>query len=140
MSERPEKDAAVMKSLVPGQIAPPFGHYSHGVEVEAGKRLVRTSGQLGLRADGSVPQDIESQAEICFANIDAILAEADMTRAAIVHITAYVTKREDMRSYMKVRDAYVAGLETPPASTLLIVSGFTREEFRVEIEVMAAAP
>jgi 2-iminobutanoate/2-iminopropanoate deaminase len=128
-----------MKGLAPGQIAPPFGHYSHGVEVGAGKRLVRTSGQLGLRADGSVPEDVESQAEICFQNIDAILAEAGMTRSAIFHITAYVTKREDMRSYMNVRDAYVAGLETAPASTLVIVSGFTREEFKVEIEVMAAA-
>jgi enamine deaminase RidA (YjgF/YER057c/UK114 family) len=128
-----------MKCLAPGQIAPPFGHYSHGVEVGAGKRLVRTSGQLGLRADGSVPEDVESQAEICFQNIDAILAEAGMTRSAIFHITAYVTKREDMRSYMNVRDAYVAGLETAPASTLVIVSGFTREEFKVEIEVMAAA-
>ena len=128
-----------MKCLAPGQIAPPFGHYSHGVEVGAGKRLVRTSGQLGLRADGSVPEDVESQAEICFQNIDAILAEAGMTRTAIFHITAYVTKREDMRSYMNVRDAYVAGLETAPASTLVIVSGFTREEFKVEIEVMAAA-
>ena len=128
-----------MKGLAPGQIAPPFGPYSHGVEVGAGKRLVRTSGQLGLRADGSVPEDVESQAEICFQNIDAILAEAGMTRSAIFHITAYVTKREDMRSYMNVRDAYVAGLETAPASTLVIVSGFTREEFKVEIEVMAAA-
>ena len=128
-----------MKGLAPGQIAPPFGPYSHGVEVGAGKRLVRTSGQLGLRADGSVPEDVESQAEICFQNIDAILAEAGMTRIAIFHITAYVTKREDMRSYMNVRDAYVAGLETAPASTLVIVSGFTREEFKVEIEVMAAA-
>ena len=129
-----------MKGLVPGQIAPPFGQYSHGVEIEPGKRLVRTSGQLGLRADGTVPEDLESQAEICFGNIDAILAEAGMTRGAIFHITAYVTRREDMRPYMNVRDAYVAGLDTPPASTLLIVSGFTREEFRVEIEIMAAAP
>jgi len=35
-----------------------------------------------------------------------------------------------------VRDRLVA--DPPPASTLMIVSGFTRPEFKVEIEVIAA--
>jgi enamine deaminase RidA (YjgF/YER057c/UK114 family) len=39
---------------------------------------------------------------------------------------------------MESRDAHVA--TPPPASTLVIVSGFTRPEFKVEIEVVAAAP
>jgi len=42
-----------------------------------------------------------------------------------------------MAGYMKARDAWLAGVPSPPASTLLIVSGFTRPEFVVEIEVMA---
>ncbi|MEO4044672.1 RidA family protein [Hoeflea sp. CAU 1731] len=128
-----------MKALTPKQIAPPFAHYSHGVEAPPGSRIVRTSGQLGLSDDGAVPDDVRSQAEICFANIDAILAEAGMDRSCILHITAYVTDRAWMQGYMQARDAYVAGIEPPPASTLIIVSGFTREEFKVEIEVMAAA-
>ncbi|MBW8639722.1 RidA family protein [Hoeflea sp. WL0058] len=128
-----------MRALTPKQIAPPFAHYSHGVEAPPGSRIVRTSGQLGLRDDGVVPDDVRSQAEICFANIDAILAEAGMDRSCIFHITAYVTDRAWMQGYMQARDAYVAGVEPPPASTLIIVSGFTREEFKVEIEVMAAA-
>jgi enamine deaminase RidA (YjgF/YER057c/UK114 family) len=37
---------------------------------------------------------------------------------------------------MSVRD----GGDPPPASTLMIVSGFTRPEFLVEIEVVAAGP
>jgi enamine deaminase RidA (YjgF/YER057c/UK114 family) len=37
---------------------------------------------------------------------------------------------------MAVRDRYVA--LPAPASTLMIVSGFTRPEFKVEIEVLAA--
>lgn len=128
-----------MKALTPKQIAPPFAHYSHGVEVPAGRRIVRTSGQLGLHGDGSVPEDVRSQADICFSNIDAILAEAGMDRSCIFHITAYVTDRSYMQGYMQARDEFVLGLETAPASTLIIVSGFTREEFKVEIEVMAAA-
>jgi enamine deaminase RidA (YjgF/YER057c/UK114 family) len=41
-----------------------------------------------------------------------------------------------MAGYMAVRDR-MAGTP-PPASTLMIVSGFTRPEFLVEVEVVAA--
>jgi enamine deaminase RidA (YjgF/YER057c/UK114 family) len=34
----------------------------------------------------------------------------------------------------------VAGLTPLPASTLMIVQGFTRPEFLVEIEALAASP
>ena len=55
----------------------------------------------------------------------------------IVRINAFVTQREHMRAYMAVRDRYVG--DPPPASTLVIVSGFTRPEFLVEVEVTAVA-
>jgi enamine deaminase RidA (YjgF/YER057c/UK114 family) len=83
-----------------------------------------------------VPADVEAQAELCFANIAAILGEAGLTLADIIRINAYVTAREHLKGYMAVRDRVV---ETPPpASTLMIVSGFARPEFLVEIEVVAA--
>ena len=128
-----------MKSLAPPSIAPPFARYSHGVEVGPGERWVRTSGQLGLAADGTIPEGAEAQAAICFGNLDAILAEADMTRHDVVHLSAYVTDRAHMAGYMAARDAWLADLELLPSSTLVIVSGFTRPEFVVEVEVLAAA-
>jgi enamine deaminase RidA (YjgF/YER057c/UK114 family) len=126
----------MLKSLAPASIRPPFARYSHGIEVAAGKRLVLCSGQLGVGPDDSVPEDVGAQAELCFANIAAILAEADMGLDDVVRINAYVTDRAYMQGYMAVRDRLFAG--TPPASTLMIVSGFTRPEFKVEIEVIAA--
>jgi enamine deaminase RidA (YjgF/YER057c/UK114 family) len=60
-----------------------------------------------------------------------------MGRADVVRINAFVTAREEMRAYMDARDSWLAGVE-PPASTLVIVSGFTRAEFKVEIEIVAA--
>jgi enamine deaminase RidA (YjgF/YER057c/UK114 family) len=39
---------------------------------------------------------------------------------------------------MAVRDRVVG--DPPPASTLMIVSGFTRPEFKVEVEVIAVGP
>ncbi|WP_102107069.1 RidA family protein [Oceaniglobus roseus] len=127
-----------MRMLQPGGIAPPFARYAHGVETPAGARLVATSGQLGLAADGTVPEGAEAQAALCFANIDAILAEAGADRRHVLRLNAYVTGRQHMAGYMAARDAWLAGGERLPASTLVIVSGFTRPEFVVEIEALAA--
>lgn len=127
-----------MRELQPDSIAKPFARYAHGVEVPRGARMVYTSGQLGLAFNGSVPTDEREQAEICFANIDAILGSAGAGRGDVVRINAYVTDRAYMAGYMAARDAWLAEVERLPASTLVIVSGFTREEFRVEIEVVAA--
>lgn len=129
-----------MRMLAPPTIAPPFARYAHGVEVPAGHRLVVTSGQLGLAVDGTVPEGAAAQAAICFANLDAILAEAGADRAAVVRLNAYVTDCAHMAGYMAARDAWLAGVDRLPASTLVIVSGFTRPEFVVEIEVIAAVP
>ncbi|WP_299371023.1 RidA family protein [uncultured Tateyamaria sp.] len=129
-----------MRSLNPDRIAPPFARYSHGVELPAGHRVVRTSGQLGLAQDGTVPDGAEAQARICFDNITAILQEAGMGAADVCHVSAFVTDRAHMAGYMRARDAFLAASDVLPSSTLLIVSGFTRPEFVVEIEVWAAAP
>ena len=125
------------RSLNPPTIRPPFARYSHGIEVPAGRRLVMCSGQLGVHADDSVPIGVEEQTARCFENIAAILGEADLTLSDVVKVSAYVTAREHMPGYMKVRDRYFG--DPPPASTLMIVSGFTRPEFLVEVEVVAAA-
>lgn len=127
-----------MKPLAPTSIAKPFARYSHGVELPAGQRLVFCSGQLGVAADGAIPEDARAQADLCFSNIAAILGEAGMSLADIVRINAYVTDRAYMKAYMEARDAHVG--TPPPASTLVIVSGFTLPVFKVEIEVVAAAP
>ena len=128
----------MLRPLAPASIRPPFARYSHGVEVPAGHRLVFCSGQLGVAPDERVPEDVGEQAELCFNNIAAILAEAGLKLADIVRINAFVTDRVHMQPYMAVRDRLVG--DPPPASTLMIVSGFTRPEFKVEIEAIAAGP
>ena len=126
-----------MRSLAPAAIHPPFAAYSHGVEARA-RRLVLTSGQLGIRPDGSIPEAAGAQAGLCFESIDAILAEAGLGREHILRLNAFVTDRAHMAGYMAARDIYLDGLAHKPASTLMIVSGFTRPEFLVEVEAMAA--
>ena len=85
-----------------------------------------------------IPSDCTGQARLCFDNIAAILAEAGLELADIVRINAYVTGREHLADYMAVRNALF--VEPYPASTLMIVSGFARPDFVVEIEAIAAGP
>ena len=127
-----------MRMLSPPSISPPFAAYAHGVEVPAGARIVVTSGQLAMARDGSVPDGALAQARLCLANCTAILAEAGMGPADVIHLRAFVTDRAHMAGYMAARDAWLAGVTRLPASTLVIVSGFTRPEFLVEVEVTAA--
>ena len=131
-------DRPSLAALLPRTIRAPFAAYSHGTHVPAGAEWVFTSGQLGIAADDSVPEDARDQADLCFAACEAILAEAGFARGDTVRINAFVTDRAHMAGYMAARDAWCAGLARLPASTLVIVSGFTRPEFKVEVEITAA--
>ena len=128
-----------MKRIAPRSVAAPFGAYSHGL-VGHFSRLAATSGQLGIRPDGTVPPGVAEQAEICFSAILAILAEAGLGPEHVLRVNAYVVKREHMAEYMEVRDRTFAHVDPKPCSTLMIVSGFTRPEFLVEVEAIAGAP
>jgi enamine deaminase RidA (YjgF/YER057c/UK114 family) len=120
----------------PPSVRRPFGNYNHGLLVPQNAQLLVTSGQLGIALDDTIPPDVTSQAELCFEAIKAILTEADMSFADVIRISGFVTRREDFPAYMAVRDRFT--LEPKPVSTLIIVDGFTRPEFLVEVEVTAA--
>ena len=120
----------------PASIAAPAGRYSHGVEVPPNARRLYISGQVGIAPDGSIPPDLSGQVEIAWRNIKAILAEAGMSFADVVRFNAFVTDRAYFSVYGAVRSRYVAG--DAFASTLVVVAGFTRPEFKIEVEVTAA--
>jgi enamine deaminase RidA (YjgF/YER057c/UK114 family) len=126
----------MLKFHTPPTLHPPFAKYSHAVEVPPGTRLLFASGQLGISREKHIPEDAEGQADLCFRAIGEILASAGMTYSDIIRINAFVTDRAYLPEYMKVRDQYVT--DPPPASTLMIVSGFAAEIYKVEIEIVAA--
>ncbi len=124
------------KTFNPPAVRKPFGNYNHGLLVPAGASLLVTSGQLGIGTDDIIPDEVTAQAELCFEAIGAILKEAGMSFADVIRISGFVTKREDFPAYMAVRDRYTS--DPKPVSTLIVVGGFTRPEFLVEVEVTAA--
>jgi 2-iminobutanoate/2-iminopropanoate deaminase len=124
------------RPINPATIRAPFARYSHALLVPPGATMLYASGQLGVAPDDHVPNDVEAQCVLCFENIGAILADAGMTFADVVRFTGFVTDRASFPIYGAVRSRYVGG-ETF-ASTLVVVAGFTRPEFKVEVEITAA--
>ena len=121
----------------PASIRAPFARYSHGmvVPIGDGRRMLVTSGQLGVGKDDRVPDGIEAQCVLVFEALAAILGEAGMSFADVVRFNAFVTDRAYFPILGEVRSRYVAG--DAFASTLVVVSGFTRPEFKVEVELTA---
>jgi len=74
---------------------------------------------------------------LCFSNISEILEEANYSLFDVLKVTTFVTSRKYFKDYMKVRDSIFKKVRIKPASTLLIVSGFTKPSFLIEIEVIA---
>jgi 2-iminobutanoate/2-iminopropanoate deaminase len=115
----------------------PFSRYSQAVEVTGGARLVFVSGQVGVRADGTLAETEQGQHEEAWKNLLAILKSEGLGPRDIVDLTVYLTDRNALPLFRQVRDRMLEGAE--PASTLLFVSGLANPDWHVEIQAVAAA-
>ena len=125
----------MLRRFTPKDVAPPLANYAHATEVPPGARWLVLSGQLGIAKDGTIPPGAAAQADLCFRSIGSILKEAAMDFADIVTISAFLIDESDLADYMAVRDRYVTD---SPSSTLIVVKSFSKKQFRVEIETIAA--
>jgi enamine deaminase RidA (YjgF/YER057c/UK114 family) len=127
----------VNREIQPASIAPPAANYAHAVLSEAAQQILHVSGVVGTRPDGSIPEDIEDQAEAIWSNIGAILAEAGMAMTDVVSITTYVVAdfMACLPEVMAARDAAMAGHRA--ASTLVTVPALARTAWKMEIAVVA---
>ena len=122
--------------ILPPTIAPPAARYAHAVLVEQPTRWLHTSGVVPIAPDGSVPADLGEQATVVWANISAMLDDADMSASDIVSITTYVVVGEPLAPVMAARDKVLDGHLA--ASTLVTVPALARPEWRMEIAIGAA--
>jgi enamine deaminase RidA (YjgF/YER057c/UK114 family) len=132
-----ERIAVVNIRHTPATVAAPFGPYSHAVEVPEGSRLLYISGEVGVLPDGTVPATIEAQAEACWGNIIAILADAGMGVADLVKITTYLVRPEDVAGAGAARAKHFG--DARPGSATIIVKALVNPAWLIEIEAVAAA-
>ena len=114
-----------------------IGNYSDGAAAPANLRWLHTSGTPGIDACGVAPEGIVEQAELVWQNIFAILKAAGMGPEHLVKTISYITRREDVAEYVKVRAQYLGDIR--PAQLLLIVGGHIKPEYLIEVDAIAAA-
>jgi enamine deaminase RidA (YjgF/YER057c/UK114 family) len=119
----------------PDDLPAPAG-YSHVVTIAPG-RLVWTSGQVGMAADGSVPEGWEAQTRLALANVGRALAAAGARWVDVVKLTFFVVATDELGTVRAVRDEFV-NTATPPTSSLVRVAGLFRPDLLVEVEAVAA--
>jgi 2-iminobutanoate/2-iminopropanoate deaminase len=115
----------------PPDIHAPVAPYAHAVETGPGRRLI-ISGQLGIRPDGSVPEDAAGQAEQAWANLLAVLAHAGYRLSDVVRLRLYATRTQDLPALRAVRDRHLG--DHRPASTFVVVASLVGPQFLFEIE------
>ena len=125
-----------VKRTNPPTLSKPTG-YTHIVEVTGPAKTVYIAWQVARDSDGNVvgAGDMKAQAEQVFKNLEAALTAAGATFADVVKMNIYVTDMDDAPSMRDARARYFG--ETSPASTLVQVVHLARQEFMLEIEVIA---
>lgn len=122
--------------MTPEDLPTPAG-YSHAVITDPGARLVVTSGQVGITADGTVAEGWEAQTRQTFVNLGIALTAAGATWADVVKLTYFVTATDELPLIRSMRDEFV-DTTRPPASSLVQVAGLFRPDVLIEIEATAA--
>jgi 2-iminobutanoate/2-iminopropanoate deaminase len=120
----------------PQDVHEPVGSYSHQIEIRGNERLLVISGQVGMRQDGTVPDDPFEQLDLAFENILRNLHAAGMDVKDLIKITYYLVGEIDMA---KRRELVLSKLQGhKPCSTLLYVAALASPMFRVEIDAWAS--
>ena len=120
----------------PQDVHVPLGLYSHQIEIKGNERLLVISGQVGMRQDGTVPEDPLEQIDVAFENIFRNLRAAGMDVSDLIKITYYLVGEIDTA---KRREVVLSKLEGhQPCSTLLYVAGLASPIYKVEIDAWAS--
>ena len=120
----------------PQDVHPPAGFYSHQVEIRGNERMLVISGQVGMRKDGSVPEDPLEQISVAFENIIQNLNAANMEIKDIIKLTYFLVGEVDTEKRREMVQSILQ--DHQPCSTLLYVAGLASPAYKVEIEAWAS--
>ena len=115
-------------------LAPPAGHYSHGI-IAAG-RILFVAGQVALDETGQLVGrgDAAAQARQVLTNLKRIIEGAGGSMADVARTTVYLTDLDDRGPVGNVRAEFFPS--PAPANTLLVVASLADPEFLVEIDAI----
>ena len=121
-----------IERLLLDDLPAPVSHYCH--VVRAGDR-VWVSGMVGIRKDGSIPEDVVGQFQVAMDWLDRALRAAGGRPEHIVKVQVFLTDINDRARINPLRQDYFG--KHRPASTLVEVSALITPQLKVEIEAEA---
>jgi 2-iminobutanoate/2-iminopropanoate deaminase len=114
-----------------------IGRYSDAIRVPAGCDQIVVSGTPGVDEHGSIPADFADEARQAWRNVAAILEKAGASVSDIVSIRQYLTREEDIKTYLAVQQQMITH---EPAGMLLVATAMVWPEIHVEVEAVALVP
>lgn len=97
--------------------------------------LLFLSGQIGVEADGSIPDDLRRQVELSIEALSRALEDGGSSLESVLRTTVYITRQEDFGAMNEVYARFFG--EPWPARTTL-VTGLALPPLLFEIEAVAA--
>lgn len=125
-----------LKHIHSDETPAPLSAHSDAVLIPPGAAILVSSGLLGMRQDGTIPESTEDQVEAAFDNVEAVLRAAGMTMGDVVKMTTFITDARYRDAFRAVRAKRVG--DPPPASTRVVITSLSMPEMKVEIEIIAA--
>ena len=125
-----------MRKFNPKTMYEPAGQYYGAVEVEAGERLIYSSGIVGAKDDGEIIKEPEQQIDQAWKNVAAFLEGCDLTTDNLVRMKTHITKSEYIEISKRARIKHL-GEHMNCAVTGIIVELFD-SDLCLEIDVIAA--
>ena len=120
----------------PESIPAPAGRYVHQIEVTSPSKILFISGQIGVKADGTVPADPVEQLDIAMTYVMANLEAAGLSDKALTKVTTYAVGALDPGGRKAVLDKHLGAHVS--CSTLVFVAALARPDFLVEVDAWAA--
>ena len=110
--------------------------FNQGEVVSGQARTLYLSGQTATGDDGSPqhPDDMGAQLSLCLDNMEAVLAEANMSLANLVRLNVYTTDVDMLLPHYGDLAARLGAAGVKPTSTLLGVTRLAIPSLLVELE------
>lgn len=120
----------------PKDVHPPLAAYTHQIEISGPGRWLVLAGQVGRKADGTLPEDSLEQLEVAMENVRRNLQAAGMDLSDVVKLTVYVVGDLDIERFRESMASLLEGHR--PCTTLLFVAGLANPAYRFELDAWAA--
>lgn len=97
--------------------------------------VIYISGQLGVRRDGTLPDDFQDQVRQALENVSTVLAGAGSAMSLVAKVNIFIT---DFSRLREMNEVYAQYFHHRPAKTTVEIARLDKGA-QIEIEVVAAA-